>query len=102
VLRITDPRLGRKLKEQKEAAYYKNRKRKNEAAHRNPIAIKFGPGKNGYKLNKINAKLKARSTSWLAASCFVMNLINGHKIKLSGLIFSSSGDLKPAQLNLEV
>jgi hypothetical protein len=58
----------------------------------------FGQGKNGYHLNKISAKLKATSESWIAAIFFVMNLINDQKIKLSGLIFSSSGLFKTDSL----
>lgn len=84
-IRITAPALGRKSKEKLEESYYKKRKRKKEAAERNHIEGKFGQGKNGYNLNKIRARLKATSESWIAAIFFVMNLINYRKIKLSGL-----------------
>ena len=97
-IRITAPPLGRKSKEQKEESYYKKQKRKKEAAQRNHVEGKFGQGKNGYNLNKIRAKLKATSESWIAAIFFVMNLINYQKIKLSGHIFSSSGLFKTCLL----
>mgnify|MGYP006080637223 CR=1 FL=1 len=97
-IRITAPPLGRKSKERNEESYYKKQKRKKEAAERNHIEGKFGQGKNGYNLNKIRAKLKATSESWIGAIFFVMNLINYQKIKLSGLIFSSSGLFKTNSL----
>jgi len=55
---------------------YQKTKRKKEAAERNHIEAKFGQGKNGYNLNKIRAKLKSTSESWVSCIFFVMNLIN--------------------------
>jgi len=93
-IRITAPSLGRKSKEVKEESYYKKRKRRKEAAERNHIEGKFGQGKNGYNLNKIRARLKETSESWIATIFFVMNLINYQKVKLSNLIFSIISSLK--------
>ena len=73
-IRITAPPLGRPKAKDKETPYQK-RKRRKEAAERNQIEGKFGQGKNGYNLNKIRAKLKETSESWIACIIFVMNLI---------------------------
>jgi hypothetical protein len=73
-IRITAAALGRKPK--KEVNQYQKVKRKKEAAERNHIEVKFGQGKNGYNLNKIRAKLKATSESWISCIFFVMSLIN--------------------------
>jgi IS5 family transposase len=71
-IRITSQSLGRNSKEQKEESYYKKQKRKKEAAQRNHIEGKFGQGENGYNRNKIRAKLKATSESWIAAIFFIL------------------------------
>lgn len=93
-IRITAPPLGRISKERKEESYYKKRKRKKEAAERNHIEAKFGQGKNGYNLNKIRAKLRLTSESWIAAIFFVMNLINYQKIKTFEFFFTIIGRVK--------
>ncbi len=62
-IRITTPPLGRKPKI--ELTQYQKTKHKKEAAERNHIEGKFGQGKNGYNLNKIRAKLKETSESWI-------------------------------------
>ncbi len=77
-IRITATPLGRKRTANPESSYQK-RKRKTEAAERNHIEGKFGQGKNGYGLNKIRAKLKDTSESWVACIFFIMNLINYQK-----------------------
>ena len=84
-IRITAPQLGRKKK--KEVNQYQKAKRKKEAAERNHIEAKFGQGKNGYNLNKIRAKLKATSESWVSCIFFVMNLINYQKKSSFGTLF---------------
>ena len=76
-IRITAPQLGRKPK--KEINQYQKAKRKKEASERNHIEAKFGQAKNGYNLNKIRAKLKTTSESWISCIFFVMNLINYQK-----------------------
>lgn len=78
-IRITAPPLGRKSKELKQESYYKKRKRLAEAKERNQIEGKFGQGKNAYDLNKIRAKLRDTSESWIAMIFFVMNLIHYQK-----------------------
>lgn len=84
-IRITAPPLGRKPK--KEMNQYQKAKRKKEAAERNHIEAKFGQGKNGYNLNKIRAKLKTTSESWVSCIFFVMNLINYQKKTPFGSLF---------------
>ncbi len=74
-IRITAPPLGRRSIKEPES-YYQKRKRKKEAVERNHIEGKFGQGKNGYNLNKIRAKLKETSESWIACIFFVMNLVH--------------------------
>jgi hypothetical protein len=76
-IRITAPPLGRKAK--KESSNYQKAKRKREAAERNHIEGKFGQGKNYYELNKIKAKLKQTSETWVRCILLVMNLINYRK-----------------------
>jgi len=73
-IRITASPLGRR-KTKSQESYYKKYKQKKEATQRNQIEGKFGQGKNGYELNKIRAKLKDTSESWISAIFFIMNLI---------------------------
>lgn len=47
---------------------------------RNPIEGKFGQGKTGYGLNRIKARLKNTSESWIALIILVLNLV-----KLAGV-----------------
>lgn len=84
-IRITAPQLGRKPK--KEINQYQKAKRKKEASERNHIEAKFGQGKNGYNLNKIRAKLKTTSESWVSCIFFVMNLINYQKKSSFTILF---------------
>lgn len=84
-IRITAPLLGRRPKN--ELNPYQKAKKKREAAERNHIEGKFGQGKNAYNLNKIRAKLKDTSESWVSCIFFVMNLINYQKKCSSGSIF---------------
>lgn len=48
---------------------------------RNPIEGKFGQAKTGYGLNRIKARLKVTSESWIAAIILVLNLV-----KLAGSV----------------
>jgi hypothetical protein len=84
-IRITAAPLGRKSKQK--VNQYQKGKLKKEAAERNHIEAKFGQGKNGYNLNKIRAKLKETSESWVSCIFFVMNLINYQKKTSFGDIF---------------
>ena len=47
---------------------------------RNPIEGKFGQAKTGYGLNRIKARLKGTSESWIATIVLVLNLV-----KLAGV-----------------
>ena len=78
-IRITAKPLGRPQKKTQELSYYKKQKLKEEARERNHIEGKFGQGKNAYNLNKIRAKLRTTSESWVACIFFVMNLLNYQK-----------------------
>lgn len=42
---------------------------------RNPIEGKFGQAKNGYGMNRIRARLKQTSESWIASIILVLNLV---------------------------
>jgi hypothetical protein len=84
-IRITAKPLGRKPKQEKTP--YQKAKYKREASQRNHIEAKFGQGKNGYNLNKIRAKLKTTSESWVSCIFFIMNLINYQKKISFGSIF---------------
>jgi IS5 family transposase len=77
-IRITAPPLGRKPIENK-TNYYQRKKRKREAMERNQIEGKFGQGKNGYELNRIRARLRSTSESWISCIFFIMNLIKLEK-----------------------
>lgn len=48
---------------------------------RNPIEGKFGQAKNGYGMNRIRARLKQTSESWVASIILVLNLV-----KLAGKV----------------
>jgi hypothetical protein len=50
------------------------RELKKEMAQRNQVEGKFGQAKNAYGLDRIPARLKATSESWIAAIFLVMNL----------------------------
>ena len=78
-IRITASPLGRHAKKSA-VNYYQKRKRKREAIERNAIEGKFGQGKNGYELNRIRARLRETSESWISCIFFVMNLLRYEKI----------------------
>ena len=84
-IRITAPPLGRPKAKTKQT-YYQKKKARQDAAERNHIEGKFGQGKNGYDLNKIRARLKETSESWVACIFFVMNLIHYEKNFFFGLL----------------
>ena len=44
-------------------------------AGRNEIEGKFGQGKNGYGLQKVKARMKETSESWIMSIYFIMNLL---------------------------
>lgn len=77
-IRITATPLGRKKTIEANTKSQK-RKRKQEFAERNHIEGKFGQAKNGYGLNKIKARLRITSESWVSCIFFIMNLLNYKK-----------------------
>lgn len=72
-IRHTGKPLGRKPKI--EMNRYQKAKLKFERNQRNQIEGKFGQGKRKYGLNKIMAKSKQTSESWIYAIIFVMNIL---------------------------
>ena len=78
-IRITASPLGRPGKQTAES-YYQKRKKRKEAVERNAIEGKFGQGKNGYQLNRVRARLRKTSESWIRCIFFVMNLLKYEKI----------------------
>ena len=77
-IRIVGKPLGRPPK-QKLSGYRKYKTRK-EQNMRNHVEGKFGQGKNGYDLNRIRAKRKDTSESWVSAILFIMNLTKLMKV----------------------
>lgn len=69
-IRITAAPKGPKL--QKTA--YQKRKERNEYSERNHIEGRIGNAKQALSLNKIKAKLKTTSETWIAATLFVLNI----------------------------
>ena len=82
-IRYSGKPLGRPPKIEKTA--YQKRKEKKEQASRNHIEGKFGQAKNGYNLNKIRARLKETSESWICGIFFIMNLTRLVKVHTSQL-----------------
>ena len=101
-IRIVGKTLGRKPKEEKTA--YQLRKIKKERNQRNLIEGKFGQGKKAYGLNKIKAKTRATSESWISAIFFIMNLISLQKIADKYAIFCAlfKNWLKSVYFNLNL
>lgn len=85
-IRIVGKPLGRPPKEQ--LSPYQQRKQKKERNQRNNVEGKIGQGKNGYGLNKIKARRRDTSESWISAIFFVMNLM--HLMKVAGERFKDS------------
>jgi hypothetical protein len=54
---------------------------------RNPIEGKFGQAKTGYGLNRIKARLKGTSESWIASIFLVLNLVKLAGAALPCLLF---------------
>jgi transposase, IS5 family len=61
---------------------------------RNPIEGKFGQAKNGYGMNRIRARLKNTSQSWIASIILVLNLVKLAGTALLCLSFSAWKELK--------
>ena len=67
---------------------------------RNPIEGKFGQAKNGYGMNRIKARLKDTSQSWIASIILVLNLVKLAGEALLCLSFSAWAALKSLLLVL--
>jgi len=67
--------VGKQLGRPPQMSAVQKRKLQNEMAGRNEIEGKFGQGKNGYGLQKIKARMKATSESWIMSIYFIMNLV---------------------------
>lgn len=74
--------VGKQLGRPPKTSSAEKRKLQKEMAGRNEIEGKFGQGKNAYGLQKIKARMKATSESWIMSIYFIMNLV-----KLSERIF---------------
>jgi transposase, IS5 family len=74
--------IGKQLGRPPKISNAEKRKLQKEMAGRNEIEGKFGQGKNAYGLQKIKARMKATSESWVMSIYFIMNLV-----KLSERIF---------------
>jgi hypothetical protein len=66
---------------------------------RNPIEGKFGQAKNGYGMNRIRARLKATSQSWIASIILVLNLVKLAGAALSWLSFSAWIEIEKQSLS---
>ena len=60
---------------------------------RNPIEGKFGQAKTGYGLNRIKARLKTTSESWIASIILVLNLVKLAGVALLCLIIGITNGL---------
>jgi len=67
---------------------------------RNPIEGKFGQAKNGYGLNRIRARLKQTSQSWIASIILVLNLVNLARQASCCLSFSACAKMIVAKYSL--
>ena len=74
--------VGKQLGRPPKMTSAEKRKLQKEMAGRNAIEGKFGQGKSSYGLQKIKARMKATSESWILSIYFIMNLV-----KLSGRAF---------------
>ena len=67
--------VGKQLGRPPKMTHAEKRKLQKEMAGRNEIEGKFGQGKNAYGLQKIKARMKATSESWVMSIYFIMNLV---------------------------
>lgn len=67
--------VGKQLGRPPKTSNAEKRKLQKEMGGRNEIEGKFGQGKNGYGLQKIKARIKETSESWIMSIYFIMNLI---------------------------
>lgn len=67
--------VGKQLGRPPKMSSSEKRKLQKEMAGRNEIEGKFGQGKNSYGLQKIKARMKQTSESWILSIYFIMNLV---------------------------
>jgi hypothetical protein len=67
--------VGKQLGRPPKTSNAEKRKLQKEMAGRNEIEGKFGQGKNSYGLQKIKARMKDTSESWIMSIYFIMNLV---------------------------
>ena len=67
--------VGKQLGRPPKMTQAEKRKLQKEMAGRNAIEGKFGQGKTAYGLQKIKARMKATSESWIMSIYFIMNLV---------------------------
>jgi hypothetical protein len=67
--------IGKQLGRPPKISSAEKRKLQKEMAGRNEIEGKFGQGKNGYGLQKIKARMKETSESWIMSIYFILNLV---------------------------
>ena len=77
-IRIVGKPLGRPSKN--ELSGYQKYKTRKEQNMRNHVEGKFGQGKNAYGLDKIRARRRDTSESWISAILFIMNLTKLMKV----------------------
>ena len=67
--------VGKQLGRPPKTSSAERRKLQKEMSGRNEIEGKFGQGKNAYGLQKIKARMKETSESWIMSIYFILNLI---------------------------
>ena len=67
--------VGKQLGRPPKTSSAEKRKLQKEMSGRNEIEGKFGQGKNAYGLQKIKARMKETSESWIMSIYFILNLI---------------------------
>jgi len=96
-IRFIGKPLGRPKKEteeNKEELRKARQQRKRDYRERIPIEGKFGQGKNGYRLNKIRAKLQNTSEAWINCIFLVMNIVKFASEKINSIFLKAIFILK--------
>jgi len=67
---------------------------------RNPIEGKFGQAKTAYVLNRVKARLRGTSESWIASIILVLNLVKLAGAALPSLIFKILASLSMPEIKI--
>jgi transposase, IS5 family len=78
--------VGKQLGRPPKMSAAEKRKLQKEMAGRNQIEGKFGQGKNSYGLQKIKARMRLTSESWIMSIYFIMNLVKLSERAIFGLL----------------